>query len=70
MAGSWGCPHETNDLCSKVNNLPCDPGMKGCTLSGRYVFFNEEKNGRLRQKLARRETAVNQDTLIPHDTKS
>lgn len=50
MAGSWGCPHEANDLCSKVNNLPCDPGMKGCVLHGRFVFANDEKNARLRQK--------------------
>ncbi|NJD35317.1 MAG: hypothetical protein FIA96_10890 [Betaproteobacteria bacterium] len=53
MAGSWGCPHETDDLCSKVNNLPCDPGMKGCVLHGRFVFANEDKNARLRQKQAR-----------------
>lgn len=50
MAGSWGCPHETDDLCSKVNKLPCDPGMKGCVLHGRFVFANEDKNARLRQK--------------------
>ena len=53
MSGSWGCPHELNDRCSKVNNLPCDPGMKGCVLYGRFVFANEEKNQRLRQKQAR-----------------
>lgn len=53
MSGSWGCPHELNDLCSKVNNLPCDPGMKGCVLYGRFVFANDEKNERLRQKQAR-----------------
>ena len=29
--------------------------MKGCALAGRYVFACEEKNGRLRQKQARRE---------------
>ncbi len=53
MSGSWGCPHELKGLCSKVNNLPCDPGMKGCVLYGRFVFANEEKNVRLRQKQAR-----------------
>jgi hypothetical protein len=53
MAGSWGCPHEANDLCGKVNNLPCDPGMKGCVLAGRFVFANDDKNQRLRQKQAR-----------------
>lgn len=53
MSGSWGCPHELNDRCSKVNDLPCDPGMKGCVLYGRFVFANEDKNQRLRQKQAR-----------------
>ena len=51
MAGSgWSCPHELDGLCNKVNNLPCDPGMKGCELYGRYVFYDESKNERLRQK--------------------
>lgn len=53
MAGGWGCPHEVNDICSRVNDLPCDPGMKGCVLAGRFVFANEEKNERLRQKKGR-----------------
>lgn len=57
MAGGWGCPHEVNDICTKINNLPCDPGMKGCVLAGRYVFANEDKNRRLREKQARDETA-------------
>jgi hypothetical protein len=57
MAGSWGCPHEANDLCSKVNNLPCDPGMKGCVLHGRFVFSNDDKNERLRHKKAREAAA-------------
>jgi hypothetical protein len=42
--GSWGCPHEANDVCERVNKLPCDPGMKGCVLSGRFVFSNPAKN--------------------------
>ena len=41
---SWGCPHELNGLCLKVNKLPCDPGMKGCVLYGRFVFSNPAKN--------------------------
>jgi hypothetical protein len=53
VSGSWGCPHELKGLCIKVNNLPCDPGMKGCVLYGRFVFANDEKNERLRQKQAR-----------------
>ncbi len=27
---SWGCPHEINGICTKINDLNCDPGMKGC----------------------------------------
>lgn len=44
MAGSWGCPHEIEDRCTKINNLPCNPGMKGCELFGRYRFADESKN--------------------------
>ena len=51
---SWGCPHEIGGRCTKVNNVACDPGMKGCVLSGRYVFTSsEDKNKRLREKQAR-----------------
>ena len=53
---SWGCPHEVNGRCTKVNNLTCDPGMKGGVLAGRYVFASsEDKNRRLREKQARAE---------------
>ncbi len=52
-SGGWGCPHEVDGQCSKVRNLPCEPGMKGCELYGRYAFFNDEKNARLRQKQER-----------------
>ena len=51
--GGWSCPHEVNGLCSKINNLPCDPGMKGCELYGRFVFFDPGKNARLEQKQQR-----------------
>lgn len=52
--GSWGCPHEIKGVCTKVNSLPCDPGMKGCVLAGKYVFANSEaKNDRLRAKRER-----------------
>jgi hypothetical protein len=57
MAGGWGCPHEVNDACTKIDNLSCDPGMKGCVLAGRYVFANDDKNERLRQKQARDEAS-------------
>jgi len=41
---SWGCPHEQNGKCARVNDLPCDPGMKGCVLFGRFVWADEGKN--------------------------
>jgi hypothetical protein len=43
MSG-WGCVHEVEGLCQRVANRPCDPGMKGCVLAGRFRFSNEEKN--------------------------
>ena len=42
--GSWGCPHEFDGACQKVNQIACDPGMKGCVLYGRFVFSNPAKN--------------------------
>jgi len=42
--GSWGCPHELNGACQKVNQLPCEPGRRGCVLYGRFVFSNPTKN--------------------------
>lgn len=50
---SWGCPHEIDGRCTRINDLPCDPGTKGCVLAGRYVFVNEDKNRRLREKASR-----------------
>lgn len=43
MSG-WGCPHQMGETCSRVGGRPCDPGMKGCVLAGRFRFSNEEKN--------------------------
>ncbi|GAB4117842.1 MAG: hypothetical protein Fur0026_06490 [Sideroxydans sp.] len=42
--GGWGCPHEVDGKCQKVLNLPCDIGMKGCVLAGRFRFADERKN--------------------------
>ena len=42
--GGWGCPHEADGKCQKVNNLPCDPAMKGCVLFGRFVWGDQSKN--------------------------
>jgi hypothetical protein len=44
MSGGWGCPNEENGTCRRVLGRPCDPGMKGCILSGRFTFSNMEKN--------------------------
>ena len=27
---SWGCPHEFDSLCQRVNGAICEPGMRGC----------------------------------------
>jgi len=52
-SGAWSCPHDDHGLCNKVARRPCDPGMKGCVLAGRYAFFNDEaKNQRLRTRQA------------------
>lgn len=52
MSG-WGCPHDQNGRCGKVDNKPCDPGMKGCELAGRYRFADESKNARFYEVKAR-----------------
>jgi hypothetical protein len=44
MSGAWGCPHELHGQCQRVKGRPCDPGMKGCILFGRFVFSNPAKN--------------------------
>ena len=44
MGGGWGCPHDQDGACSRVANRPCDPGMKGCILAGRFRFSNPDKN--------------------------
>lgn len=66
MAGGWGCPHEVNDQCTRINHLPCDPGMKGCVLAGRFVFANDEKNQRLREKQTRQEAEAPPDESSLH----
>lgn len=58
MAGGWGCPHEIDDKCTKLGGMSCDPGMKGCVLYGRFVFANDDKNERLRQKQAHQESVA------------
>ena len=43
MSG-WGCPHEVNGKCARINDVPCDAGMKGCVLFGRFVWADQSKN--------------------------
>lgn len=43
MSG-WGCPHEVNGSCQRVENKKCDPGMKGCVLAGKFIFSDKAKN--------------------------
>jgi hypothetical protein len=57
MSGSWGCPHEIDNHCGKIKNLPCDPGMKGCVLAGRFRFADEQKNVRFYEKQRRKKVA-------------
>jgi hypothetical protein len=53
MSGSWGCPHDVRGLCTKLKDIPCNPGMKGCILYGRFAFSDPEKNSpAIRRKLA------------------
>lgn len=52
MSG-WGCVHDLDGKCQKVAGRPCDPGMKGCVLAGRFRFSNEAKN----RPASRREAA-------------
>jgi hypothetical protein len=42
--GGWGCPHEYDGKCQKVLDRPCDIGMKGCVLAGRFRFADPSKN--------------------------
>ena len=45
MSG-WGCPHEDQGNCLRLKGRPCDPGIKGCVLHGRFRFADENKNRR------------------------
>ncbi len=36
--GSFGCPHEVDELCQRVNGAYCVPGMLGCILHGKVEF--------------------------------
>jgi len=43
----------------KVNQKPCNPGMKGCVLYGRFAFSDPEKNSpAIKRKLEQRKQTV------------
>ena len=59
MSSAWGCPHEVDGLCMKVKEKPCNPGMKGCVLYGRFAFSDPEKNSpSIKRKLEERKQTV------------
>lgn len=59
MSSAWGCPHEVDGLCMKVKQKPCNPGMKGCILYGRFTFSDPEKNSpAIKRKLEERKQPV------------
>ena len=58
---SWGCPHECGGKCARVNDLPCDPGMKGCVLFGRFRFADPGKNRPKKQPADHEATARRND---------
>lgn len=61
--GGWGCPNEVNGTCLRVKGRPCDPGMKGCVLFGRFTFSDPTKNRPARNRRPRRpDTGIKQDT--------
>ncbi|MDD2720577.1 MAG: hypothetical protein PHH47_04640 [Gallionella sp.] len=41
---NWGCPHLLDGKCERVNQQPCELGMKGCVLFGRFRFADDSKN--------------------------
>jgi len=66
MSG-WGCPHEINGECQRLKGRPCDPGMRGCVLHGRFVFSNPAKN---RQQPSDSNEEVEADVRTPRTTQA
>lgn len=59
MSSAWGCPHEVDGLCMKVKQRPCNPGMKGCVLYGRFAFSDPDKNSpAIKRKLEERKRST------------
>jgi hypothetical protein len=66
MSG-WGCAHEQDGHCNKVGGRPCDPGMKGCVLAGRFRFTNPEKNRPPKEKTSDLSNVQSDQDLMPRD---
>jgi len=63
MSSAWGCPHEVEGLCTKVKQWPCNPGMKGCVLYGRFAFSAPDKNSpAIKRKLEERKRSATTST--------
>ena len=56
MSSGWGCTHEDQGTCRRLSGLPCDPGMKGCILSGRFHFVDDVKDAPVRRPKAKRDS--------------
>lgn len=70
MSG-WGCPHEVEGRCMRVKGFDCDPGMKGCVLSGRFRFSNEAKNRPPRTlRIGQTQTRIRQEGAQPQETRA
>jgi hypothetical protein len=41
---AWGCPHDLDGICQRVNGAVCEPGMRGCELEGKVRFARDEMN--------------------------
>lgn len=62
---NWGCPHDANGICQRVQGAVCAPGMRGCELEGKVRFANPELN--LPRKPVRAEPTSPPDELKqPH----
>ena len=47
MSGGWGCPHEADGKCQRVENKTCDPGMTKFAGSEFERVFYTRPEGRI-----------------------
>lgn len=41
---AWGCPHDANGICQRVQGAYCSPGMRGCEIEGKVRFADPAMN--------------------------